>query len=528
MDLSAKEIRSSENEGIIRGTFILTLSALILKVLGLIYKIPLSSILGDEGMGYFNSAYTVYTFVYLICTAGVPKAVTMLVAEAKARGNLAKKGIVRCALSAFFLIGFIITAVFMILSPQISSLIGNKEAYSTMLVVAPSIIFSSMSGVLRGYLTAEMKLGSVAISQLIEGGARLAFGLIFAIRAQQLEYTPAMISAFTILGVTLGSAFSCIHLYVCKQISEKKDKSKQSIDLTNRKDILKRLFSISVPITLSAAVMSISNLIDLVTIMRRLSALGYSAAEGVALYGNYTTLAVPMFNLIIALITPISVAFFPVFSRCEAESDSLSSRNALSSSLILSAFVSAPCVIGSILFSEQILSLIFPSSNIEVGAPLLCLLMPAALVMSLLLITNSMLEAKGSVKTPLLSMLIGGFIKFIVGGILMSNPDFGISAAPLGTVAGYSTSLLISIIVLYKKHKLSVPILSTHIVPYLNAFISVGIAKWLHYYKLLNSTNATPTLISILTAALIYITLSALCGLMGKRKLQILAKYTKF
>ena len=72
---------------LVGGTFSLAVSTIIVKILGLIYKIPLSSILGDEGMGYFNSAYTVYAFFYLLCSAGVPKAVMILVSEANARGK---------------------------------------------------------------------------------------------------------------------------------------------------------------------------------------------------------------------------------------------------------------------------------------------------------------------------------------------------------------------------------------------------------------------------------------------------------
>ena len=71
------------NKSIVRGALSLTVSALIVKIVGLIYKVPLSYILSDEGMGYFNSAYTVYTFFYIICTAGVPKAISIITSSAE-------------------------------------------------------------------------------------------------------------------------------------------------------------------------------------------------------------------------------------------------------------------------------------------------------------------------------------------------------------------------------------------------------------------------------------------------------------
>ena len=173
-----KEIGS----GAVSGAFSLTVSAIIVKVIGLIYKIPLSHLLGGEGMGYFNSAYTVYGLFYLLCTAGVPKAVTMLVLEIKeGRGRFTERQIVRTATGAFFILGTLVTAAFMLFSAPLSSFIGSSKARATMLAVAPSVLFVSLAGVMRGYLSAEMSFLSVAVSQVLDGVGKLVFGLIFAL-----------------------------------------------------------------------------------------------------------------------------------------------------------------------------------------------------------------------------------------------------------------------------------------------------------------------------------------------------------
>ena len=141
------ELEKSGENKIIKGALMLTVSMLIVKLFGLIYKVPLSYILSDEGMGYFNSAYTVYAFFYLLCTAGVPKAVMILVSESKAKGKQSEVGeIVRVATLAFLVIGVIVTLVFMIFAGELSALIGNSKAQFTMLAIAPSIVLISISG----------------------------------------------------------------------------------------------------------------------------------------------------------------------------------------------------------------------------------------------------------------------------------------------------------------------------------------------------------------------------------------------
>ena len=167
--------------GLIGGTLSLTASAVIVKLIGLFYKIPIASFLGDEGMGYFNSAYTVYAFFYLLCTAGVPKAVMILISEAKARGRECdQKKIFRIAIILFLSVGTVLTLLFMIFANPISHLIGNSGSYLTMVAIAPSIIFVALSGVIRGYLSANTRLLDIAVSQVVEGVGKLGVGLILA------------------------------------------------------------------------------------------------------------------------------------------------------------------------------------------------------------------------------------------------------------------------------------------------------------------------------------------------------------
>ena len=506
---------------IIKGTFSLALSTVIVKLLGLIYKIPLAALLGDEGMGYFNSAYTVYAFFYLICTAGVPKAVMILTSEAKAKGDVHyERRIVDVCYRAFLLFGLAVSAIFIALSKPLANMIGNSKAALTMVAIAPSIIFISLAGVIRGYLTAGMKMLDIAVSQILEGVGKLAFGLIFAMLGIKLKMPLQTVSAFTILGVTLGALAGLIYLLICSKILKTTNKAGQKYKITKNKLILKRLLSISIPITVSAAAMSITNIIDLALIMRGLQSNGYSEATATALYGNYTTLAVPMFNLGISILTPVSISFIPSFTAAVVRGDRGELFRLTKKAMSFCAFLSAPITLGLAFYSKEILSLLFKGSQAAAGAPLLLLLSPAIVFSSVLLILNSILETSGRVRAPIFSMLTGSLFKIVVSYFLISKSNFGIMGAPLGTVVCYATSLICSSVIFVKHFKRIPPIFSTSFASYMEAGVAVFVSK-LVYNQIYDKVSGIISLgIAILISAIIYFTMSALFGSIpfGKRE----------
>ncbi len=521
--------RLLKGDGVLKGTLFLTISTLLVKLLGVIYKIPLSNYLGDEGMGYFNSAYTVFSFFYIICTAGVPKAVMILTGESKATGSIDEEKIVGYSLTAFLILGSFMTAFLILFAPAISNLIGSKKTVYSLMTIAPSIIFVSLSGVIRGKMTAEMNFLSIAVSQIIEAVGRLSLGLIFAYIGIKNDLGIEIVSAFTIFGVTMGALFSLIYLFICykKVNSQKKKGQKNYISFYDAKKTLRKLFKISVPITLSAAVMSLTNIIDLGLIMKRLTSIGYTEAEASSLYGNYTTLAISMFNLAIALITPISVTFLPIFSKYSFVGKREELINSVNDSLKLSSLVGSPIMLGLMLYSEEILSLIFKNTEIKVGAELLFLLSPSIFFMFSLLIINSLLEATKELRAPIYSMLIGSAFKIIISYFLVSNPYVGIYAAPIGTVVSYGTALIVSLIIAEKKKGLSISIFSSVFPSFLIALISIGISLPIKNMLLKFLGHDTVTVIIILIVGIIYTSFLLFFGIFDIKELKKMAKYTK-
>ena len=436
-------LKDNENQ-FLKGTVALSLSVILTKILGVLFKVPLSYILGDDGMGYFNSAYAIYGFFYILCTAGVPKSLTLILAKNRIENaGEGEEAILKTGLRLFGLIGGVCTLTNILCAPAFIYIIGNSRAYWSLIAVAPSIMFVSMSGVLRGYLNSHERLSEVAVSQLIEGGVKLALGLLLAYAGVKVKAPIYIISALAILGITVGCLISFWYMYIKSNNLKKKNKIGQSSKLSRRK-INTEIVKNALPISLSSSLLNICAVLDLTIIIKQLIASGLSEQQANSVYGNYTTLAVPMFNLVIAVLTPIATSYMSRLSHFGLIDDKAGFMTNFNSLIFITAFVAVPASVSFILYSFDILDVLFSVQSSAVGAETLTYLSVGLPFLSLLTAVNTALESKRKIGISVVSLLCGAAVKIVVSYVLISKYNFGILGAPIGTAFSYFVSLMIS------------------------------------------------------------------------------------
>ena len=429
-------------ENFLKGTISVSLAVILTKIMGVLYKVPLSYLLGDEGMGYFNSAYAIYSFFYILCTSGVPKAITLSVMKYRDSNQSASYNVIRCGLILFLKIGVLIALMSIIFAPAIVNIIGSKKSLYTLLAISPTIIFVSVSGVLRGCLNTYNKLTGLALSQLLEAFLKLILGLSFAFLGYRLRLHISLISAMCVLGITIGSLICMIYLFISYKKIFKNEKIGQSFIL-DYKETKHNIFKIAIPISLGAAVLNLGSIIDLGVIMRRLSDSGLSESERSALYGNYTTLAVPMFNLVVSLISPIMLAFLPHLVKSVNSKDYNGFHKSIEKMFLANNIIAIPAFLALYFYSFELLDILFSVSSSAIACDLLRTLSVGIVLISLLTVINTVLEAKGKIALTVLSLVIGGIVKAIGNYILIAR--IGIYGAPVSTVISYAVSLAISL-----------------------------------------------------------------------------------
>ena len=241
---------------------------------------------------------------------------------------------------------------------MLGDMIGNSKASSAILAIAPVMLFICVISARRGYFQGHQNMMPTALSQLIEAVGKLCFGIMFSLYAVRMGYSYPIIAAFAILGITLSEALCMLCLMLFPKARER-SKEYTITDL----DALKSIIKTALPITLSSVVLSLTSLADLGLVMNRLVDIGYTEQEANALFGNYTGLAVPLFNLPASLITPIALSIVPYIASALAQKDAALGLNTLKSSLKSSLIIAFPCAFGMSALSEPILSLIFDDAQ---------------------------------------------------------------------------------------------------------------------------------------------------------------------
>lgn len=510
----------NNGNGFYKGAAWLTLSTLILKFIGMIYKIPISYILGDEGMGYFNSAYTVYTLFYIVGTAGIPKAISIMVSKNEAEYKNSSYSIYKHAFVFFFLAGTLLFLIFVLFGKTFAYHIGNLPAVLSMYAVAPSILFVCAGGVIRGYLTGKMRFAPIAVSELIAGGGKLVFGLVFAYIAARNALPLPMICAYTIFGITVGSFLSLIYLWLVVKSGEKLPR--QAGDGFGK--TIKSILKLSLPITLASALSGMANIFDLTLIMNGLQAIDYSSTVATVLYGNYTTLAVPLFTLVTTLITPVATAILPTLTSDDARGDGRAFLRTLNEAIGIIAFVSVPCSVFYFSNSHDILTVLFEQGSAILGAPFLCALAPSIILVGPLTVINTALESTGQVKLPVISLIAGTGVKLVLSYALIKNPRVGLLAAPISTLISYLVSFCLSAIFLRIRMKIKIPVFTPSLLPFVLSVIAAAIGAVARYFLPKVGNGRLDSLIILAIIGASYLVLSLL---LSKKTRRIVAKYVK-
>lgn len=438
------------------GVLVLTVTNLLVKAIGLMYKIPMNHIVGDEGMGYYNSAYTFYTYLYMVSTAGLPTAISIMISDSRAKGNVRQvKRIYRIAMTMFTIIGVVSMLIMMLGSGIMSKAIGADNTKYSIIAIAPTLLFICISSALRGYFQGYQQMVPTAVSQFLEAACKLGVGIAFAMYAIKQGYEIYIVAAYATVGLTSGAFLGMLFMVFSKLLFKEQQYDAEYLATAGESDetmskgaLLKKLLIIALPITVSASVMSLSNLIDAAIVQRLLQSTGLTQIAATELYGNYTTLAVPMFNLPPVLIYPISYSIVPLLSAARQRGDKERCRVVCESSMRVAMLVGIPCGLGLSALSEPILNLFYKASSVELAAPLLTLLAPSTAFICILSVTNAILQSAGYERKPLISMLCGVCVKVVTNFFLIQY--IGMKGTPISTFLCYLTVTLLNLHFVHK------------------------------------------------------------------------------
>ncbi len=460
----------NKKQNFLTGAAILSLSTIIVKIIGMFYKIPLKAVIGDQGFAYFNAAYDIYSVLLVISTTGLPVAMSRMVSEAHTLGNGKQmQRIFRTALIAYMSIGLLGTGAMMLFPGALAEMMKTPKASYSILALGPAVFFICFASAGRGFFQGQGDMRPTAFSQIIEAAGKLFLGLSFAYLVMRWTGSEAYSSGATIAGISVGAGLSALYVLIAHR-RNRKEVSALGGKADTYGATAKRLFAIAVPITIGAAGLQLINLLDSITVVRRLlhaaegdgvimnrlldiarmnpssdQSLAQDAAEiGKGIYSFCQTI----FNFPTALIPCITAAIIPAITANLTKKDYAGVREVQHSSLRVMALIAAPCAVGMLVLAEPIMALLgnYDGEKLGIAAMLLAFLAPTIMVNSVTTMTTAIMQAHNHMVIPVVNTLIGGLLKVGVNYILVGNPNIGILGAPIGTFVCFLVIMTLNLI----------------------------------------------------------------------------------
>ncbi len=546
---------ASKKQNFLQGALILSVAAIIVKLIGAVYKIPLMNIIGGEGFGYYNTAYTIFTPLYTFAVAGIPTAVARMVSENMTLGRYRDvRRIFRIAMTCFLVTGSAGSLIMLFGSKFLASEVcGNPGAFLSVLVLSPAVFFLCMTSAYRGYYQGLQDMIPTAASQVVEAVIKVAVGLSLTILVTSLGL-PSVVENGTFLGFELGlpeglegdsaiapiSAAAAIAgvmistmvgmLYLMLRYRIKGDTLSQADlydapEAQSNKKLLKGLITIAAPICLAALSNNITNLIDLVSLMNRMEyaiRLDHITVtemyagllpegldlEGLPnyLYGVFSGMPVTLFNLVPAIAMTFGTAALPSVAEAWTGHNRHRVKNSIDTVLRLTTLIAIPAGIGLSVMAKEVLSLLYPLrlTEVEIAAPLLQVMGITVIFVCTCFSCHSILQGIGKERLPLIFMLIGAAVKIAVNYIFVAIPSINIQAAPYASLLCYLVIVVIDIIAINKHAGVKINLYSVFILP-LGCGILCGLgAKFSYYLFDIFLSDRLSTVCAIAIAVIIY------------------------
>lgn len=552
-----------KKQSLLNGALVLVLATAFVEIIGVLYKIPLTELIGTMGRGYTGTAFNIYIPVYNIAMAGLPVAISKLVAQSVAEGHFNNvKKIFRIAFWLFFGAGAIGTVVLLILAYPYAKSMQATESLPSIFMIAPAVFVCCVMATYRGYYSGLRNQNPSAISQMFEVVGKLAFGLGLAYVVQRygmscfeqglpvygvecateaeavMALTPYAAAA-SIFGVTMGAVCSLLFLVIRHKIVGDKitpEELASSPKADTGKNIAKLMFAIAVPVVVSTLVMNITNLIDSWAIQYRLqyaidsdlSVISdmYREALSIAakmdnvqlksyLYGAYE-IALDFRNLVPTITTTLGMSAIPVLAEAWTLKNKLMIRSSIESVMRIAMLISLPAGIGMAILSRDLLNIMYGmSDSISISATVMALYGCFTFIMAAAQPLINMLQAIGRADIPMKSVSIAAVVKVIVNFILIGIPGINIMGAIIGTFCFYLITVSVNINALIKETGVRLNYKSVFFKPLFCALMC-GLAAWAttglckHFipafeYGSRVSNNTLSAIIGIVAAVIIYV-----------------------
>ena len=436
---------SNQTKSVAKSISVLGIAGILCKLIGVLFSIPLNMI-SPRVATVFYLVYPTYTLLLTVSSAGLPVAVSRMVAGFLAVNDRRNaRQTFRSALIMLVVLGAFFSLLMALSNGLLTSMVGMEEAGPGFFAIAPCVLIVCALSAFRGLIQGQQNMTPTAISQLIEQTGKVALSLPLA--ALGLRRSVAAGAGGALLGITLAEAAALLYMvirYYVKKPEFERLPQDPARDPIPSKLLMKRLIIISIPITVSACIIPFSQFIDSAMMIKRMLLAGLTADEAQSAYGLFTSIVIRLINIPTALALAISISLVPAISDRKSRKDDEGVRQETHTGMRYAFLIGFPCSVGMSILSGPIVRFFyggvekFTAGQLQLAAELLTFSAMTVVLFTVVQATSSILQGLRKQRIPMYTMVAGVAVKILLNYLLIGTPGIHIHGGPYASIACYA------------------------------------------------------------------------------------------
>ena len=481
-------------KSVAKGISVLGIAGIICKFVGVFFSIFLNRINSDIATAFYL-VYPTYTLLLTISSAGLPVAVSRMVAGFLAKNDPRNgKNVFFSALKILIAIGTFFSLLMFALNHQLSLMTKAEETSWGFFAISPCVGIVCALSAFRGFFQGQQNMVPTAISQLIEQVGKVFLSIFLAwygYTSFQSNITDHIMrvqfgAAGALLGITIAEILALIYMFVLYTMRRKEyslipqDPEQSQI---NSGKLMKRLVLISIPITVSACIIPLSQFIDSAMMIDRMEQAGLDLVTAKGSYGVFTSVVIRLINIPTALALAISMSLVPVISYCRSAEDKEGVRRESHTGMRYAFLIGLPCSVGMSLLSSEIVRFLygdvssFTTEKLDLAANLLTFSAMTVVLFTVVQATSSILQGLRKQRLAMYTMIAGVAVKILLNYVLIGTPGIDIHGGPYASIACYLLVMVLNTIFVCRYAEIRFDIVNWVLRPGAASAV-MGIAVW--------------------------------------------------
>lgn len=440
---------ANKTKSIIGGMTVLGIAGIICKLVGVLFSIPLTYVIGAQGQGIYSAVFPTYNLLLTVSSAGLPVAVSRMVSSSLAKDNPKRaKQAFRVALAILTALGCLATILILAGSNALAARVDQPDSRAGFLAIAPCVAIVCMMSAFRGFMQGQQNMVPTAISQLIEQVGKVFLALPMAYVGNRWGGA-AYGAAGALLGTTIVEGVALLYMIILYfRRKSRFDQIEQLCEdaLPTNAQLAKQLLVIAIPITIGACIVPLSQFIDSAMLVNRCIVSGLERTDAVSIYGIFSGMVIRLINIPTALSLAVSMSLVPAISSAWAVKDEASVQRQTNLGLRFAFLIGLPCSIGMSVLSEEIFRFFYDgalsAAHIQTGGSLLMVSSLTVVLFTVVQATTSILQGVGKQRIPMYTLVAGVACKIVLNYVLVGIPGINIHGAPISSLVCYTVSLV--------------------------------------------------------------------------------------